>query len=188
MAVLERFTHRQQRLDFIRSFTDAYWPIARRRSDLEIRVRTYYPGCIVKITTPDGKWHIEATNRDESKIPTENIIEFFSKVLIDKYGPSATIRRGRNIDFRIELVSLENWRDIREGRIDELIADTNDAYESNRVGAFGYLKGGTKPNRLAFVEYAQKYPDRFEFIETQKYSKDMQGFISLLDYKRKFKY
>ncbi|MEO1397666.1 MAG: glycosyl transferase family 90 [Pseudomonadota bacterium] len=176
------------RSNITRAITDTYWPISRMRSDHEIHVDTYYPGCIVKITTPDGRWHVEASNRDPSKIPTEDIVRFFSKALHDEFGPSANIRTGRNMDFRIESVCLENWRDICEGRIDDLIADQNDAYECNRVGAFGFLKGGTKPDRLAFVEWAETHPERFEFIATQKYTKGTSGFLSLLDYKRKFKY
>ncbi len=164
------------------------WPIIRRCPEPLIQIRTYYPGCYVKITTPNHQWNVEVTNDDPDKIPTALIENIYSDLLRDRVQSQANLKSGFRFDFSRDSVSLESWRDIHEGRIQKLIDDDNDDYESERVGAFGFLLGTTKPERLKFIEMAKEFPIKFEFIETHKYSPGMKNFLSLLDYKRKFKY
>jgi len=150
-------------------------------------VETHYPGCSVHIAHRIN-WSIDVANSDPSKISTEQIRGYFAELIESSFPSEIRLKHGLKVDFRRDSVCLENWRDIYEGRIQELIDDASTHFETNKVGAFGFLQGTTKPGRLNFVKYAQKYPGYFKFIETEKYSKDMKGYLSLLDYKRKFKY
>lgn len=164
------------------------WPLNRWRDDGEIHLHTHYPGCVVRITKPDGSWHIDVSNRDPSKISNDQITSIFLNPINENFSHDSHVKRGVNIDFRIESVCLESWRDIQEGRISELIEDSHFGYERSKIGAFGFLAGNTKPERRIFYEMARDKPDYFEFIATEKYSKEMDGFISLIEYKKRFKY
>jgi len=162
------------------------WPLVKTRKRPEIRVQTYYPGCTLRITTPGQTWHIRLTNRDPSKISNDRIRDFFGSLLAE-HIPQPRLKRGMHIDFCLESVSLENWRDIWSGRIRELI-ENDEVPQTRKLGAFGYLKGD-KLGRLKFAGQARSHPEIFEYIETDKYSPAaMRRSISLLDYKRRFKY
>ena len=124
----------------------------------------------------------------QRRFTSDQIRSFFGDLLRNRLPGNCRLSRGLSVDLRLDSVSLENWRDICEGRIEELILDEDEAYETEKVGHFGYLMGTTKPERLRFIEFADRFPDKFEFINTEKYSKDMQSYLSLLEYKRKFKY
>jgi hypothetical protein len=153
-----------------------------------VQVRTYYPGCHIKITNPGGTWLVDTTNDDQGKISSELIKDIYGRLLEKHIAPDIILNRGFSFDFALDSVSLENWRDIHNGRIDQLIADNDDEYESEKIGAFGYLYGTTKPERLKYIDMTNNSPEKFEFIETEKYSPKMKNYLSLLDYKRKFKY
>ena len=170
-----------------RRLGDLLWPVLRWRIAPEVVVRTHYPGCVVAITNVRGTWDVALTNGDPDKIASDQIRGFFHGLLESRL-PDCRLTGGLSVDLRLDSVCLEAWRDICTGRIQRLIDDESDSFESDRVGAFGYLDGTTKPGRLSFVEQARKYPDRFEFITTGKYLPDMKGYVSLLDYKRKFRY
>ena len=162
-------------------------PWLRYYSEPEIQVRTYYPGCRIKITKPGRDWLVESSNDDPDKIPTELIKDIFEGLLQEHIAEDATLTRGFSFDFALDSVSLENWRDIHNGRISRLIEDDEDEFESEKIGAFGFLLGTTKPERLDYLELTNKSPDKFAFIETEKYVPNMKNLLSLLDFKRKFK-
>ena len=167
---------------------DLFWGTLRWRKKPEIVLKTYYPGCLIRITKPVNDWKIEVSNGDEYKITTQEISLAFGNLLRKEFPDDCKLARGLTVDFRLDSVSLENWRDITQGRIQELIDDTNDHidhFNSDKVGAFGVLQGQTKPVRLKFIEYSKQFPEYFEYIETQKYSSKMKKYISLLEYKKK---
>jgi len=164
------------------------WPWLRFFPEPVIKVRTYYPGCRIKITKPGETWLVEASNEEPGKIPSELIKDIFGGLLQKHIGPDTNLNRGFHFDFALDSVCLESWRDIHNGRIDRLIGDNGGEYESERIGAFGFLLGTTKPERLKYIDMTNKSPDKFAFVETEKYSPNMKNFLSLLDYKRKFKY
>jgi len=85
-------------------------------------------------------------------------------------------------------VCLENWRDIHLGRIAELINHDEDISHQQKIGAFGFLGGQRKPERLTFKRAASEHPQYFEYIDTEKYSESKTPTLSLLDYKMRFKY
>ena len=163
-------------------------PWLRYYPEPKIQLRTYYPGCRIKITKPGQAWQVESGNDDPEKIPTELIKDIFGGLLRDNFAEDTTLKRGFSFDFALDSVSLENWRDIHNGRISRLIANDEDEYESEKIGAFGFLLGATKPERLDYFDMTKKFPGKFAFIETEKFAPDMQNFLSLLDFKRKFKY
>ena len=163
-------------------------PWLRYYPEPEIQVRTYYPGCRIRITKPGRDWLVESSNDDPDKIPTELIKDIFGGLLQEHIAQDATLTRGFSFDFALDSVSLENWRDIHNGRISRLIEDDEDEYEFEKIGAFGFLLGTTKPKRLDYLEMTNKSPDKFAFIETEKYAPNMKNLLSLLDFKKKFKY
>ncbi len=163
-------------------------PVLRLHGQPEIVLNTHYPGCVIRVANRSGQWEVNLTNGDPSKISTEAIQQFFEALVQDRLPASARIRLGRRIDFRLNSVCLENWRDIWDGRIQDLIEDETSDYTTERVGAFGYLAGDTKPYRLRFYELAKTHPEMFEYIETDKYSGQMSRSINLLGFKEKFKY
>jgi hypothetical protein len=154
----------------------------------EIQIRTYYPGCRIRITKPGRDWLVESSNDDPEKIPTELINDMFGGLLQEHMAEEVTLRRGFSFDLALDSISLENWRDIHNGRISRLIADNEDTYESAQIGAFGFLLGATKPERLDYFGMTKRVPEKFAFIETEKFTPDMKNYLSLLDFKRKFKY
>ncbi len=163
--------------------------ISRYRLKKEVVAETYYPGCKIFISrNPNSGWQVSATNRDPGKIKTEDVETFFKAVLDEQLGDQRSVKRGLNIDFRLESVCLENWRDIWAGRIQELIDDEHPQASCDKVGAFGFLQGTSKPERIRFAQLADEHPDRFEYIPTDKYSSSMKNYITLLEYKRRFKY
>lgn len=164
------------------------WPWLRYFPEPKIQVRTYYPGCLIEITKPGRAWLVETSNDDPDKIPSGLIKDIFGGLLKNHIAEDAKLNRGFSFDLALDSVSLENWRDIHNGRISRLIADDEDAYESEKIGAFGFLLGTTKPERLDYIDLTIQSPDKFAFIETEKYSPDMKNFLSLLGFKRKFKY
>ncbi len=163
-------------------------PWLRYASEPEIQVRTYYPGCRIRITKPGEAWQVESSNDDPDKIPTELIEDIFGEVLQKHIAKEATLKRGFSFDLALDSVSLENWRDIHNGRIRRLIEDDASEFESEKIGAFGFLLGTTKPERLDYFDMTKKSPEKFAFIETEKYAPNMKNFLSLTDFKRKFKY
>ena len=154
----------------------------------EIQIRTYYPGCRIRITKPGRDWLVESSNDDPEKIPTELINDMFLGLLQRHLAEDVTLRRGFSFDLALDSISLENWRDIHNGRISRLIADNEDTYGSEQIGAFGFLLGATKPERLDYFGMTKRFPEKFAFIETEKFTPDMKNYLSLLEFKRKFKY
>jgi hypothetical protein len=82
-------------------------------------------------------------------------------------------------------VCLEDVRNIYYGLIDQLANDISIS-TLNKIGSFGYLAHTSKPYRLKFIEFCEKYPDNLEYISTNRYSaldKSMLSFIDLKKYK-----
>lgn len=172
---------------------DALWPVIRHRAEPEILVDTIYPSygrTIAKIRKDDKDWEIHVASQDESKISSEDIRRYFSTAIRRRVPDSARMKRGLRVDFRLDSVSMSSWRDIFDGRIQELIDDHETGFESSQLGTFGYLKGETKPVRLKFIQLANEHPDKLSYIETGKFTKDKAdgNFLTLLDLKRRFKY
>lgn len=179
-----RWERRFQRLEVAR----AAWPVFRARRDRHVVVDTYFPRCRLDITCDGGIWRVEVANGDAGKIPTALIRDRFTALLQGGLKDATGIRRGRNVDFRLESVPLENWRDIWTGRIEELIADES-APETPRMGSFGALEGNSKPGRRGFIRAAREDPDRFEYVETDKFSPSgMARSVTLIEFKRRFRY
>lgn len=179
-----RWERRFRRLDVAR----ATWPAFRARSDRHIVVDTYFPRCQLDITCSNGVWQVKVTNGAPDKIPTSVIHDRFAALLQSHLKDVRDIRRGRNIDFRLESIPLENWRDIWGGRIEELITDESPA-ETACLGSFGALEGNSKPGRRGFITAAQTDPDCFEYVETDKFSTSgMTRSLTLIEVKRRFKY
>ena len=164
------------------------WPWLRYSPAPVIQVRTYYPGCRITITRPGETWLVETSNDEPDKIPSELIKDIFGGLLEKHIEPDINLNRGFSFDFALDSVCLESWRDIHNGRIDRLMRDNRVECESERIGAFGFLLGTTKPERLKYIDRTKQSPDKFEFRETEKFSSNMKNYLSLLDYKRKFKY
>lgn len=153
-----------------------------------IVMRTRYPGCRILLTIVDEAWCIELTNRDPDKISNELIKSIVTEYLEAYPADQYRINASKTIDFLEDSVCLENLRDIHQGRIDELINDNSVDYQERKIGAFGFLKGNTKPERLEFVKLSNQYPEKFRYIETQKFVENRLPDVSLLAYKRQFKY
>ena len=152
-----------------------------------IAIKTHYPGAYFLLSIDNGEWVIRVTNNDEYKISKKEMIQFVRPTLLDINLSSRCIRKNYLFHLQYNLICLENLRDIHERIINDLIGN-NDAYESNKIGAFGYLKGNTKPVRLKYMEKSKKHPRRFEFISTNKYNKNDPSMITWFDYKKRFKY
>jgi len=153
-----------------------------------LKIKTYYPGCDVCISAVDQEWSIDVTNRDPSKISNQMISAIFRDCLKNYSASTFKLKESRIYDFLSESVCLENWRDIFTGRVDELLCDENQAYTEAKIGAFGFLKGQTKPERLNFVDLASRHPTCFHYVETQKFSEQDSLELTLIDYKKRFKY
>jgi len=153
-----------------------------------LTIRTYYPGCDVFISNSDQRWRIDITNRDPEKISTETILAIFKQRLSHYPAADYFIKNNGEYDFRKSSICLENWRDIYEGRIDELVADNDFSYAEEKIGAFGFLKDDTKPERLSFANKAKLFSDRLTYINTDKYSESKKAEVPLIAYKRRFKY
>ena len=152
---------------------------------------TEYPGGIYEIEQfPDrnmGEFSVKAKNSDPYKITEEEQVFFMYRILYDPPVPleGKTLVSGSRC-FKDIFVSLEDLRNITYGTIDCLIEDIT-LPTLPKVGGFGFLCGDTKPYRMRFMEYARQYPDAFEYISTNKFSKLDPTMISFLDMK-KYKY
>jgi len=157
------------------------------RSD--ILIITHWSGGQIRFNRTPAGWQGDWPNNSEVKIKSGPILSRFEEIFdeelpVEKNG---SFKR-QIIDFSKETIGVENWRDIFEGRIDEIINDDTNPVDNAIVGAFGFLAGNSKPTRVDFVEVARKYPDKYEYIQTDRYSREMKNFISLPEYKNRFKY
>ena len=155
---------------------------------MSIEIKTEYPNNYIYINfSPKGNLQVEKIrNGDTYKISNEDIQKYFKEILsiVDKKFVRIKYRR---LMFINSYLCLENFRDVMEGVIDKLI-NNNDKFESNKLGSFGYLFGKTKNCRLKFIENCKNFPDKFEYISTNRYNKDDPTMLSWVDIKRKYKY
>lgn len=152
-----------------------------------IIIKTFLPKtklCIKKIEK-NLKLIIEK-HHSTDKFPKEKLNEYFEEIFglinIDKFN-----LKKRIIDFKNSFICIESFRDVMDGIIDNIIND-NSNYESNKLGSFGFLLGRTKPCRVDFVKYSNKYQDKYEYLSTTMYTVDNKDMYSWIDIKKKFKY
>ena len=151
--------------------------------------------CSIVLGIVNGQWDVQVIgNSDQSKIDNASIIKA-AKEFLQKYlplNPNDQLAESHHFSLQQVSISLFNWRDILCGRIKEIINDGVHEAETSKLGAFGFLanqnKAASKPTRLAFIEYAKKHPDKFEYIETDKFSPNMKNEVTYVDYKNRFKY
>tara|TARA_Y100001938_G_scaffold150861_1_gene243916 strand:- start:2386 stop:3285 length:900 start_codon:yes stop_codon:yes gene_type:complete len=144
----------------------------------------------------DDKLHISLIRRDPHadhpryslsfKITEEDQISFLYDILKNINVRNKYFKKGY-IHAMKYFVVLEDFRHIHDGVINDLIK-CSAAHQSNKLGAFGYLGNGSKPHRTQFIEMCRKFPDKFEYIETNKFTKKDPSMLSFLDVKKKFKY
>jgi len=120
------------------------------------------------------------------KITEEDQISFLHDILKNINVCNKYFKK-KYIHAMKDFVVIEDFRHIHDGVINDLIQCSAD-HQSNKLGAFGYLGNGTKPHRLQFIEMCKKFPDKFEYIETNKFTKKDPSMLSFLDVKKKFKY
>lgn len=160
-------------------------------------IHTQYPGGTYKIDFDENKktFIINCENSDTYKINKEEQFEFMNyllnvklkskKNLYNKIKDSSEVKNNININFNNCFVCLEDLRNIHYGLINEIINDYSEPLV-NKIGSFGYLAHTSKPYRLKFIEFCEKYPDNLEYISTNRYSpldKSMLSFIDLKKYK-----
>lgn len=156
-----------------------------------LTIKTIYPGAryFLKINTGSLVIH-NVENSDTYKISKESQTKYMSNILDDlnkKYYFISSRIENPVISFKDTFVSLEDFRNMSEGYINDLISDDS-GYDTSKIGSFGFLAGETKPQRIKFIEVCKETPDYFEYIETKKYNPKDQKMLSFLDIKKKFKY
>lgn len=151
--------------------------------------------CQIKLTIEDGSWKAEVlNNNDPIKISNESIVDATHKFLHEylPITPNTRIQQTAQFPLQNTSVSLFNWRDILCGRVKALDQSPTEAPQTNKLGAFGFLAGAgaesSKPLRLKFIELSKEFPEKFEYIATEKFSPQMNGMIDYVDYKKRFKY
>jgi len=155
---------------------------------MTLQLTTEFPGGIYEIEQlQNGEFRVTARNSDPYKITEEEQAFFLYRILYDPPIPleKRTLKTGSQ-SFQDIFVCLEDLHNISYGHIDCLIEDFT-MPTAMKVGGFGFLCGNTKPYRMLYMEYAEKYPDAFEYISTNKFSKKDPTMISFLDMK-KYKY
>lgn len=152
-----------------------------------ITIKTHYPGGKYALEIKDGKWIINATTSDDSKISNSDMIKSMQLVLNIISSQRNRIIRNVSIDFRRCFVCMESFRDIQRGIVQQLIEDEDSSYEFNKVGAFGFLAGKTKPIRIKFQTMSNNFSD-LEYIETPKFVSSERPPLTWVEYKRKYRY
>jgi len=156
-------------------------------------INTEYPGGIYIIDFDENKktFIINCENGDTYKINEEEQYEFMNYLLNTKLKSKSYLyikikdSLEGEINFKNSFVCLEDLRNIHYGLINQLINDYSEPF-INKIGSFGYLADTSKPYRLKFIEFCEKYPDNLEYISTNRYSpldKSMLSFIDLKKYK-----
>ena len=150
--------------------------------------------CQIVIGIDGGRWYSQVINNSDTTKISCDAIETFLNDFLNKeisIGNEAKLRQNYQFSLKDFSISLFNWRDLLCGRVDEIIADTEN-YESNKLGAFGFLAGkghvAAKPVRLKFIELAKLYPEKFEYLETDKFGPQMENQVTYTDYKNRYKY
>jgi len=156
-------------------------------------IHTEYPGGIYKIDFDEKKniFIIYCENGDTYKINKEEQFEFMNYLLNVKLKSKKYLYNKKKdsiegeINFINCFVCLEDLRNIHYGLINQLANDIS-IPTLNKIGSFGYLAHTSKPYRLKFIEFCEKYPHNLEYISTNRYSpldKSMLSFIDLKKYK-----
>lgn len=148
-----------------------------------LHIDTEYPGGIYNIHVVNGKILINSTNTDDYKISHNEQKIFMETILLNIKIQG---KLNGNLNLKDCFVSLEDLRNIHYGLINNLTND-NSIPSINKICGFGYLYGDTKPYRLRYMDYCDKFPHVLEYISTNKYSPKDPSMFSFVDMK-KYKY
>ena len=156
-----------------------------------LTIETIYPCARYFLKIHAGTLVIQdVQSRDTSKISKESQTRYMSNILDDlnkKYYFINSKIENPKISFKNTFVSLEDFRNISEGYINDLFSDDS-GYDTSKIGSFGFLAGKSKPQRIKFIDACKEAPDCFEYIKTKKYNPKDPEMLSFLDIKKKFKY
>jgi len=153
-----------------------------------VKIETEYPGGFYYIYINNNqKLKVFAINNDTNKISINDQEEFMWNVLNNIDLNQYKINENKIINFYDFFISLENFRDINNNIIHQLIQNNSLTFEHKKIGSFGFSPLN-KPLRIKFIDMCNKHQNKLIYIRTRVYNKNNPKMLSWIDIKNKFKY